>query len=200
MAGGLAAWSAFVLIDWSVAATVAGLALAAGLMVFAAGTLYLFTQRRRKINDPTLGYWQISMVSLLAGAALWLLTRWIPALATSPQVEWVLGILLIFGFAIAVINGMLYKIVPFLAWFHLQAQLLGRAKAPNIKQLLPDAPVRRQRWVFLATLLLLLAAAVYPAVFTYPAALALGATGVWLGVNLWSVARIYRRCIRSATL
>jgi hypothetical protein len=200
MAGGLAAWSAFVLIDWSVAATVAGMALAAGLMAFAAGTLYLFTQRRRKINDPTLGYWQISMVSLLAGAALWLLTRWIPALATSPQVEWVLGILLIFGFAIAVINGMLYKIVPFLAWFHLQAQLLGRAKAPNIKQLLPDAPVRRQRWVFLATLLLLLAAAVYPAVFTYPAALALGATGVWLGVNLWSVARIYRRCIRSATL
>jgi hypothetical protein len=200
MAGGLAAWSAFVLIDWSVAATVAGMALAAGLMVFAAGTLYLFTQRRRKINDPTLGYWQISMVSLLAGAALWLLTRWIPALATSPQVEWVLGILLIFGFAIAVINGMLYKIVPFLAWFHLQAQLLGRAKAPNIKQLLPDAPVRRQRWVFLATLLLLLAATVHAAVFTYPAALALGATGVWLGVNLWSVARIYRRCIRSATL
>jgi hypothetical protein len=200
MAGGLAAWSAFVLIDWSVAATVAGMALAAGLMVFAAGTLYLFTQRRRKINDPTLGYWQISMVSLLAGAALWLLTRWIPALATSPQVEWVLGILLIFGFAVAVINGMLYKIVPFLAWFHLQAQLLGRAKAPNIKQLLPDAPVRRQRWVFLATLLLLLAATVHAAVFTYPAALALGATGVWLGVNLWSVARIYRRCIRSATL
>ena len=37
-------------------------------MVFAAGTLYLFTQRRRKISDPTLGYWQISMVSLLAGA------------------------------------------------------------------------------------------------------------------------------------
>jgi hypothetical protein len=58
---------------------------------------------------------------------------------------------------------------------------------------LPDAPVRRQRWVFLATLLLLLAATVHPAVFTYPAALALGATGVWLGVNLWSVARIYSR-------
>jgi hypothetical protein len=197
MAGGLAAWSAFILIDWSVAATVAGMALAAGLMVFAAGTLYLFTQRRRKISDPTLGYWRISMVSLLAGAALWLLTLWIPALASSPQVELWLGILLIFGFAIAVINGMLYKIVPFLAWFHLQAQLLGRAKAPNIKQLLPDAPVRRQRWVFLATLLLLLAATVHPAVFTYAAALALGATGVWLGVNLWSVARMYRRCIRS---
>jgi hypothetical protein len=196
--GGLAAWSVFMLTDWTFAATVAGMTLGVGLMLLAGATLLRFTQRRRKIGDPTLGYWRISMVSLLAGAALWLLTRWIPGLATSPQIELWLGILLIFGFAIAVINGMLYKIVPFLAWFHLQAQLLGRAKIPNIKQLLPDAPVRRQMWISLATLLLLLAAAVYPAVFTYPAALALGATGVWLGINLFSVARMYRRCIRSA--
>ena len=195
MAGGVAAWSVFILMEWTVAATVAGLALAAGLMVLAAGTLYLFTQRRRKISDPTLGYWRISMVSLLAGAALWWTTRSIPTLTTSPQVELWLGILLIFGFAVGVINGMLYKIAPFLAWFHLQAQLLGRAKAPNIKQLLPDAPVRRQKWALLATLLLLLAAVLYPAVFTYPAALALGATGVGLGVNLFSVARIYSRAL-----
>ncbi len=196
MTGVLAAGSAFILLDWTVAALVAGLALAMGLIAFAAGTLYLFTQRRRKISDPTLGYWRMSMGSLLAGAALWLLTQWIPALATAPQVEWLLGILLIFGFAIAVINGMLYKIAPFLAWFHLQAQLLGRAKIPHIKQLLPDTPVRRQMRVSLAALLLLLAAAVYPALFTYPAALALGATGVWLGVNLWSVWRTYRRILR----
>jgi hypothetical protein len=67
----------------------------------------------------------------------------------SPQVDLLLGILLIFGFAVAVINGMLYKIVPFLAWFHLQAQLLGRARIPNMKQLLPDAAVRRQ-WLGLS--------------------------------------------------
>jgi hypothetical protein len=193
MTGILAGWSAFILAGWTMGATVAGMALAVGLIVLAAATLSLLAQRRRKIGDPTLGYWRMSMASLLAGAAVWLLTRWIPALATSPQVELGLGILLIFGFAVAVINGMLYKIVPFLAWFHLQAQLLGRAKAPNIKQLLPDAPVRRQWWASLAALLLLLAAAVYPAVFTYPAALALGATGTWLGVNLLSVARIYHR-------
>jgi hypothetical protein len=193
MTGVLAGWSAFILAGWAMGATVAGMALAVGLIVLAAATLSLLAQRRRKIGDPTLGYWRISMVSLLAGAAVWLLTRWIPALATSPQVELGLGILLIFGFAVAVINGMLYKIVPFLAWFHLQAQLLGRAKAPNIKQLLPDAPVRRQWWASLAALLLLLAAAAYPVVFTYPAALALGATGAWLGVNLLSVARIYQR-------
>ena len=88
-----------------------------------------------------------------------------------------------------------YKIAPFLAWFHLQAQLLGRTKIPHMKQLLPEAPVRRQGWAYLAALLLLLAAAVYPSLFTYPAALALGLAGAWLGVNLWRVWRNYRRVL-----
>ena len=158
-------------------------------------TLYLLARRRRKIGDVTLDYWRISMASLLMGALLWLATRLIPALAQAPQVELLLRILLIFGFTVAVINGMLYKIVPFLAWFHLQAQLFRRAKVPNMKQLLPEARIRRQRWVYSATLLLLLAAVVYPAVFTYPAALALAVTAGWLGVNLWSVWRIYRRAL-----
>ncbi|MCC8994925.1 MAG: hypothetical protein LM550_14820 [Candidatus Contendobacter sp.] len=199
LAGLLVGWSIFILTDWTLVARIAGMALTAGLMMFAAGTLYLFTQRRRKISDPTLGYWRISMVSLLAGAALWLLTRWIPAPAIAPQVELLLGVLLIFGFAVAVMNGMLYKIVPFLAWFHLQAQLLGRAKVPNIKRLLADAPVRRQQWAYLTTLLLLLAAPIHPAVFTTPAALALGVTGAWLGINLFGVWWIYHRVLDDST-
>ena len=56
LVGLLAGWSAFTLADWTFAARMTGMALTAGLMMFAAGTLYLFTQRRRKIGDPTLGY------------------------------------------------------------------------------------------------------------------------------------------------
>jgi hypothetical protein len=189
----LAVWSMLTLGGWETAARWAGAALALGVALFAVTTLRLLTQRRRKIGDPTLLYWRTSMVSLLTGALLWLLAPWIPALAPAPQVEWLLGILLIFGFAVAVINGMLYKIVPFLAWFHLQAQLLGRVKIPNMKQLLPEARIRGQFWAYLAALLLLLAAAVHPSVLTYPAALALGVAGAWLGINLVSVWRIYRR-------
>ncbi len=189
----LITWSAFVLGGWTSAAMLASAMLAVGLAVLAGTTLYLLTQRRRKIGDATLGYWRVSMVSLLTGALLWLATVLIPTLAQAPPVELLLGILLIFGFTVAVINGMAYKIVPFLAWFHLQAQLLRRAKVPNMKQLLPEARIRRQWWAYLAALLLLLAAAVAPTIFTYPAALALGVTAAWLGVNLWSVWRMYRR-------
>ena len=195
MAAVLAVWSVLALSDWETAARLAGLALAVGVALFALTTLSLLTRRRRKIGDPTLGYWRTGMASLLAGALLWLSALLIPALAQAPQVEWLLGILLIFGFAVAVINGMLYKIVPFLAWFHLQAQLLRRAKVPNMKQLLPEARIRRQWWAYLAALLLLLAAVGYPSVFTYPAALALGVAGIGLGVNLSSVWRIYRQII-----
>ncbi len=193
----LAVWSAFVLIGWWAAAGWTGAALAVGTVLFAGATLWLLTRRRRKIGDPTLNFWRASMVSLLAGAALWLLAPWVPALAQAPQVELLLGILSIFGFAVAVINGMLYKIVPFLAWFHLQAQLFQRVKVPNMKQLLPDACIRRQWWSYLAALLLLLAAAVQPRVFTYPAALAVGVAGGWLGINLLKVYRIYYRVSRT---
>ena len=192
----LVAWSIFLLGGWETAALATGVMLALGLVLFAAATLYLLARRRRKINDPTLTYWRISLVSLLAGALLWLATPWVPALAHAPQVELLLGTLLIFGFAVAVINGMLYKIVPFLAWFHLQAQLFQRAKTPNVKHLLPDARIRRQAWAYEVTWLSLLAAAAHPALFAYPAALALGVTGAWLGVNLSSVWWIYRRVLK----
>lgn len=198
MAALLVAWSAFAFGGWERMAMLASAALAVGLAVLAGTTLYLLARRRRKVGDPTLAYWRTSMTSLLASALLWLATWWIPALGPASPAEWLLGVLPIFGFAVAVINGMLYKIVPFLAWFHLQAQLFQRAKVPNMKQLLPDAFVRRQFWAYLAALLLLLAAAVFPTVFTYPAALALGTTGAWLGINLMGVWRMYRRTLRAA--
>ncbi|MFO1371404.1 MAG: hypothetical protein U1F42_03090 [Candidatus Competibacteraceae bacterium] len=181
----------------TLATLLTGAVLAVGLAIFAITTLVLLTQRRRKIGDPTLDYWRISMASLLTGAILWLLALLIPALAHVPNVELLLGILLIFGFAVAVINGMAYKILPFLAWFHLQAQLFRRAKVPNMKQLLPEAHIRHQWWTYLAALLLLLATAPCPQIFTYPAALALGVTGAWLGLNLLSVWRIYQRVLQS---
>ena len=193
----LLAESVLTLGDWPQAATLTGAALALILIIFAVSTLALLGQRRRKIGDPTLLYWRISMISLAAGAAGWLVTRWTPGWTPAPTVELVLGILLIVGFPVAVINGMLYKIVPFLAWFHLQANLLGRGKPPNIKRLLPETPIRRQGWALLITLLLLLAAAVNPAVFTYPAALALVVIGGWLNLNLWRVGRLYASALQA---
>lgn len=200
MAVMLALWSVAQIADWPAAAQVTGLALAVGIALFAAITARLLGQRRRKIGDATLPYWRISMASLSLAAGLWCLARLIPAWAHAPQIDLLLGVLLIAGFAVAVINGMLYKIVPFLAWFHLQAALFGRVKVPNMKQLLPDAKIQRQGWVYLAAFLLLLAAVLVPEVFTYPVGITLGVTSGWLGVNLVQVALVYRRMLRTASV
>jgi hypothetical protein len=92
-----------------------------------------------------------------------------------------------------VINGMLYKIVPFLVWYHLQNQLAGGcAKAPNVKQILPDRTAEMQFRAHLLALVLLTAAAIWPQWFSQPGALAFAVSSGWLWLNLVKAARVYR--------
>jgi len=96
-----------------------------------------------------------------------------------------------FGFAGFVISGMLYKIMPFLAWFHLQAMCPPGVLAPNMKKILPDADQRLQFRAQAVALALLCLAPLWPGVFIYPAALALGVTAVLLQRNLLAILRAY---------
>ncbi|MBL8431378.1 MAG: hypothetical protein JNK80_03200, partial [Dechloromonas sp.] len=68
-------------------------------------------------------------------------TAW-PQLAELPGWSLVFGILLLVGGFMSFIVGMLYKIVPFLAWLHLQNS--GGGLAPNMNRLLPEAAMQRQ--------------------------------------------------------
>lgn len=183
---------------WSMAMLITNSLVALASLIFALQTLGLLAQRKRKISDPTGIYWRISMFSLCASAVLWLLMHWLPDVAGRTQFELLLGILLIIGFASAVINGMLYKILPFLAWLHLQTQYFGKGKPPHIKRLLPEEPMRRQGWGLLVVLILLLAATIHPSFFAKPAGLALIILGWWLHSNLWGVWRMYRQAISAA--
>ena len=202
MAALLVIWSVFALNDLETATELASVAVAVGVALFALTTLHLLARRRRKIGDPTLIYWRTSMISLLAGAVFWLLGLLVPALRQMPQVDLLLGVLVIFGFAVAVINGMLYKIVPFLVWLHLQRINQRRFAIPNMKQILAETAQRRQLWLHTAALLLLLQALAWP---TRPgcvlAGVAVIAAQLWLGWNLLGAARLYRTTaarIRSA--
>jgi hypothetical protein len=116
---------------------VSRLALSAGAGAFAILTLVLQGRRRRKLADATLSFWRLGMVSLLGCiAAGWLLE--------GERGELVCGILFLLGFSASVVNGMLYKIVPFLAWFHLQSQTRASAgHIPNMKEFIPDAVAGR---------------------------------------------------------
>lgn len=168
--------------------------LATGFAVFALATLRLQAKRRRKLPDVSLDLWRGGLFSLLAAIMLWLAAQCIAALGELQVYGMLLGMLMIVGFAMSIINGMLYKIVPFLVWFHLQSRRGAKgASVPNVREILPESRSRPQMRLHFAALLMLLAAMFFPAVFIYPAALLFAASNVWLWLNIVAAARTCRR-------
>jgi hypothetical protein len=169
--------------------------LAAGFAVFALTTLRLQTRRRRKLPDVSLDFWRGSMTSLLLAIALWLAAQIVPAIRDMQGYGLLLGVLMIAGFATSVINGMLYKIVPFLVWFHLQSSRGATSShaVPNVREILPEARSKWQMRLHFAALCALLAAVIFPAPFFYPAALLFGASNLLLWLNIVAASRTYRR-------
>jgi len=158
-------------------------------VLFAATTLYLLWRRKRPKADATTLFWRTSMASLLGCAAMWSLSY-----ATGQAADTIaLGMLFVIGFAFSAINGMLYKIVPFLLWYHAQSEIApGSKNAVSVRLLLPDSVAIKQFWVHIAGLLLLLAATGWP-VMARPAAIVVCISAGWLEWNLMSAVRIYWR-------
>lgn len=169
--------------------------LAAGFAVFALITLQLQTRRRRKLPDVSLDFWRCGMISLLLAIALWLAAQFAPAIGDMPSYSMLLGLLMIVGFAMSVINGMLYKIVPFLAWFHMQSKRGATSSnaIPNVREILPESRTRRQMWLHFAALCALLVATIFPALSFYPAVVLFGASNLWLWLNIVAANHTYRR-------
>lgn len=156
LAGALVAWSAGIAFASRPVAWAGAIAAAGAVIAFAGVTLRLQARRKRKIVDTTFHSWRVGMVCLLLAAplGLWLLAG--PPDALRPRLEYLLGVLLLAGAFPAVIGGMLYKIVPFLCWLHLQRVMRG---APHMGQVLAEKWARRQTWLFGAALAFLLAGA-----------------------------------------
>jgi len=194
----LCAWSLTsltppLLASWGGSLAAGGIAI--GFAVFAGATLYLQKKRRRRIVDVTQQFWRIGMLSLLAAVALWGSAQLVTGIAADSRYPIVLGVLFMFGFAVSVASGMLYKIVPFLVWFHLQGRLPKGSTVPNMKQIISGPAARRQMQAHMATLLLLLGSSAWP-VLIYPAALALGIASCLLWLNLLAATRLYLKFAR----
>jgi hypothetical protein len=171
-----------------------GVALAGMLLagLFAVATLWLQSRRRRRQADVTFVFWRGAMLALLGLAASWLLFEVLPQLGSHARAPLWLGVLALPGVFLSVIMGMLYKIMPFLNWLHLQRQGGIAMPPPNMKQMIPERTMRGQMRLHFAALLLLLAAVLWP-VLALPAGLAFSASCLWLEWNLVGAARLYAR-------
>lgn len=169
----------------------AAAALAVCVAAVATVTLALLARRRRPAADVTTLYWRLSMTSLAACALAY------PVL---PEPALFLGAVFIAGFAMGAVNGMLYKIVPFLLWYHLQQQGVPKARMVGAQQWIADGAARIQFWLHVAAVLLLAAATLAPDLFARAAGLALGASCARLGSDMCSAALRYRRIGRESAL
>lgn len=193
----LLAWSLASLADPGLVSP-ALLPAAAALVLFAAYTLWLQARRRRRVADLTLQFWRIAMLGLIATALIWLAALLLPAWSGRGEYPLLLGAGLLAAVGISVTNGMLYKIVPFLAWFHLQHRQMalirfGLVEIPHMKALLPDRWARRQLRLHLGVLALGVAAPFFPDLLARPLGLLLACSFGLLWVNLALAVHRYRQ-------
>lgn len=177
---------------WPLSANVLASILAMGVAVFAAQTLRLQRQSTRVRFDASQHFWHLAMSCGLAASGLWLGLLWLPELFSEPA--WILfcGVLIFIGGFMSVMIGMLYKIVPFLIWLHLQNCCPAGMMAPNMNKVIAARHIDRQLWAHGAALLLLLAAVVWPVWFAYLAGVALLFANGWLLRNLLAALIFYR--------
>src|SRR5574343_62478 len=186
-------WSIALLVNLPWLARLGQLVAAVAGIAFAGLTLRLQRKRRRARADATSRYWQLGLVSsifalfLLSTVALW------PSVAEIDGWTLLFGVALLAGGFVPFIAGMIYKIVPFLGWLHLQNCGQARVPAPAMNKILADSDANRQWLAYVVALGLLFAAVLFPHWLAMPAGLAFAFANAWLGWNLWNAFRRYGR-------
>jgi hypothetical protein len=114
-------------------------------VIFALTVWRKLDKRKRPISDITVWYWRSAMLFLIVGVTLWLADEFFDHRYTV-MVALFIGV----GFILSVISGMLYKIVPFLVWFHLNAA--GYMTIPTMNEMIKKKYARLQFVLFLVAL------------------------------------------------
>ncbi|WP_457636116.1 hypothetical protein [Persephonella sp.] len=107
------------------------------LLIFSAFIFYLiqvieiYRKRPRRTKDTGMDIMFFSHIFLFGSVFFGVLIPF------SQKWVFLFGITLIFGFINFLIYGSLYKIVPFLTWFHRFSPLVGKKKVPMLNEMLP---------------------------------------------------------------
>lgn len=157
---------------------------------FALTTLSLQSKRRRRVADATLSFFRLGMMALICAALFALAALLFP---DTDHLGTVSAVLFLLGFAMSLMHGMLYKIVPFLVWFHL---FRGGVKSgvPNLKEIIPETLKWRHLWLHRSTLLAALFASWWNAA-AWLVAFCLLLEGLLLGYALLIAISVYRRTL-----
>ena len=139
-------------------------------------------KRKRPINDITIWYWKAASLLLFTGSLAWLLDAFF-----YNEYSVIVGVL-IGGFIFSVMQGMMYKIVPFLVWFHLNGR--GYMQIPTMNEMIDKRFAKTQYVLFYISLFFLIISFFMPSLlnvfaFTFIASMMI------LQYNLISAVKVY---------
>ena len=125
-----------------------------GLVCYVWELMAILRARNRHALDWGMKYFLTAIGLLVPLSILALALTWpgLPANTVTMQLESVYGLLALFGLVGLAILGMLYKIVPFLVWFHSYSRHIGRAKVPALADMYSVPLQIAGYWSFLAGL------------------------------------------------
>jgi len=136
---GIAMWAMFTMV-WPSLQWIAILVLTTFFTAFSTTIILKLNKRRRPISDITVWYWRVAGVSLFFGMFVIMANGWVDA-----DLDVYAAALIGGGFLLSILTGMLYKIVPFLVWFHLNAK--GHFEIPTMREML-DKKMANTQFVF----------------------------------------------------
>lgn len=119
------------------------LALAFGggfITCFGALGLSILSRRKRKIKEASITFWRIGLGAfVVAGVLMW------GAIGLEVLVNFSINVFV--GGVMAIVYAMMYKIVPFLTWFHLSYN--GVLELPNMREIVPQRIIKAHLILFI---------------------------------------------------
>jgi len=158
--------------------------LAISSLIFSLTTIYLLKNRKRPRRDTTINLWYFAMINLSVASLIWIAAIWF-----NLDINFSLAVVFGLGFAYSIINGMLYKIVPFLTWFHLSSKMIFDAE---MSQVIKNKYVKLQYNIYLASYFAFILAIFFKPLI-YLASLLFFVSALILSYNIISAFSYYKK-------
>ena len=117
--------------------------LALCVALFAFTSIIILKKRKRARSDLSINLWYFSMANAAIAALLFATESYIDM-----DLSFYIAFFALFGGVYALMNAMLYKIVPFLTWFHLSSSMVFDAE---MSQVIPKKRMQLQTYFYYAS-------------------------------------------------
>ena len=154
-------------------------------IIFSLYGINSLNNRRRPVFDVTLWYWKLSLASLMVGMFLFIFEMQTSTIA----------IIIAFGFLYSLLQGMIYKIIPFLAWFHLSSN--GYFDIPTLRGFIKEFDIKIQFYLYCASIFFMILATIFNQIFLYIAGGLFIVSNILFIVNMIVAINSYRKIAKT---